>query len=82
MQPEEIVRRGQEATELLRHPLIQEFFESYPRQLFDRMMAQKDSETREEVYRLITLKDLFRNHLAQIIGSGKLEEKRLEDATE
>lgn len=74
------IEKAKRAQQLLDDPVIQEFFESYKRNLYERWINTPDREQRDEIYRLQLTADLFRQHFLSLIASGKIELKREDDS--
>lgn len=81
MNPQDEVRKADEAKQLLNHPLFKEAFESTERQILDQMKQVRPSDERMhtrliDAYKLLhTLK----GHLEQHIETGMLAALQLEE---
>lgn len=71
---EEEVRRGEEARQILEHPLVIEAYESIRSGLLNKFTNSALSQTheREEIYRLLKTLDIFTDIFKKHIETGKL----------
>lgn len=79
MSLENDVQRGQEASQLLNHPLMTEALTMMRQELYDAIEHShwKDSEAREEAYRQLKCCERFESQLRGLIDNGKVAQKTL-----
>ena len=77
MTKEEEVRRGNQAEELVKHPLYKEAFEVTKEHLIELLLNTKISEEveRDRIYITIKSLDLIDQHIRSILETGKLAAK-------
>jgi len=77
MTKEEEVRRGNQAEELVKHPLYKEAFDVTKEHLIELLLNTKISEEveRDRIYITIKSLDLIDQHIRSILETGKLAAK-------
>ncbi len=79
MTREERVRRALEANNTLSSDLISEAFTELENVYLGAWKQGKTVEAREDAHRYVMVLDRFKSHLQEIIQSGQLAQKELED---
>lgn len=78
---EQDVLRARQAAELLEHPLLVEAFAALEREVIEEWKASpaRDEEGREKLWIMLRLSEKVRNHLQNVITTGKMAEISLRD---
>lgn len=68
------VLRGRQAEELLEHPLLVEAFEFLESEVINAWKSSpaRDGEGREKLWLMLHLSEKVKNHLQQVISTGKM----------
>lgn len=79
MSLEDEVQRGQEASQLLNHPLMAKALTMMKQELYDAIQTSdwRDSDAREEAYRQLKCCERFEAKLQSLITGGKVAQKTL-----
>ena len=73
--------RGVRAEALLRNELLQEAFATLEKRYTDewRVTKVRDTDARERLWQAVNIVGKVRDHLATLIGNGKLAQRQLDD---
>lgn len=81
MELETEVMRGNQAKDLLEHPLMVEAFHLLRTQVMDQWASSpaRDTEGREKLWQLTKLIDKLEGHLREVLETGKLAQIQVND---
>lgn len=79
MTPEMEARRGEEARQLLEHPLLVEAFETLEREVHAKWAESPSGDTtgREKLWLMLQLNKRVRLHLESLVANGKMAQHTL-----
>lgn len=78
MTTDEEIRRGNQAKQLLEHPLLIEAFSLIESEIIDawKTSPQRDAEGREKLHLTLCLLEKLKAQIAEVVTTGKIAEKQ------